>query len=62
MRRYTSVKPRAYLEDWYDRDPFPSHLTVYEPDEGPFFTGLLDAQGNELYAYDEREPIGFRIR
>jgi hypothetical protein len=35
-------------------------VTVYEPDDTPRYTGLLDAQGNDLYAVEERNPIGFR--
>ena len=33
--------------------------TVFEPDRSPQRTGLLDAQGNELFAIDEMDQIGF---
>lgn len=56
MRRYT-VRPRSH--DWWDDEPMLPHLTVYEPDDRPRPTGLLDHHGNELMAVDEREPIGF---
>lgn len=33
--------------------------TVYERDAQPKWTGLYDHGGNRLYAFDEREPLGF---
>ena len=37
-------------------------VTVYEPDPAPEFIGILDAQGNELFRIEERDPIGFRCQ
>lgn len=37
-------------------------MTVFEPEEAPRDTGLLDANGVRLYASDTREPIGFKVR
>lgn len=33
--------------------------TVYERDRSPIVTGLYDAAGNELFAVEEVDPIGF---
>lgn len=59
MRRYIirSVRPRA----WADDDAFPllPHLTVYEPDNSPTDTGLVDHHGHAIMAVHEMEPIGF---
>ena len=60
MKRYI-IKPRAADID-IDSDPDAENYlsrTVYEPDSAPQPTGLFDANGNELYAIDEREAIGF---
>lgn len=60
MRRYTT-KPRAiWVEDLGEECPDLPQITVYE-DDCPQSTGLLDAQGNELYRVDEKEPIGFKV-
>ena len=58
--RYTTLKPRTYWddEDWY---PDTKSLQVYEDDE-PHYTGLLDAQGNELVRVRQRQPIGFKVK
>jgi len=50
-----------WVDDLEQDCPDPPCLVVYE-DDSPEPTGLLDAQGNELYRVDEREPIGFRVR
>lgn len=36
-----------------------SNISVFEPDEQPIATGLLDARGYELYAVEDRPIIGF---
>ena len=59
MAKYTTKRPRAR---WCDKiemevtDPAP--VTVYEPDDEPQPTGLLDARGYELFR--ERNPIGYK--
>lgn len=53
--------PRAWASEqngWQERPT----ITVFEPERGPRDTGLLDANGVKLYASEEREPIGFRVR
>lgn len=59
--KYT-VKPRqkaTAFYDWYN-SAGPSQITVHEDDDGPEFTGLFDAQGNEIFRVAEQFPIGFR--
>lgn len=56
MRRYVA---RPTSREWWDDEPMLPHLTVYEPDDRPRETGLLDQHGNELVSVPERRPIGF---
>ncbi len=56
MKRYiTSVR----YSDTLGADVADNHLTVFEPDDEPRPTGLLDAHGNEYFSIRERHPIGF---
>lgn len=55
MRRYV----RAPLKSEWDDEPFLPSLSVFEADATPRKTGLFDKDGIELYAVDDREPIGF---
>lgn len=62
-RRYISRPARSWWDVNEDiRDDarsFLPHLAVYEPDDAPRSTGLLDQHGNELMWVAVREPIGF---
>jgi hypothetical protein len=62
VKRYI-INPRlAPMPDWSGDGPDAENYlsrTVHEPDPTPYPIGLLDAQGNELYAVNEMEPIGF---
>lgn len=63
MPRYIALRPRAgydhdSMEAWDDAHG----ITVFEPDDAPVETGLLDAQGNPLYRVQERAAIGFRVK
>lgn len=61
MPKYTTKRPRARWCDEIEMDVMdPAPLTVYEPDDEPAPTGLLDAQGNELFRVRERNPIGYK--
>lgn len=62
MRRYMVKRPKsAPLDDFQvDAEKYLA-TTVYETELTPEPTGVLDAQGNELYAFEEREPIGFAL-
>ena len=61
MRRYIiNAKPRANFEDLYVDAESSLARTVYEPDQSPIDTGLLDAHGAPIYAIHEPRPIGFR--
>lgn len=63
MRKITppvNFRPRA---DWEEMDPVLPELQVYEPEDGPVDTGLLDAHGVKLYRQPKpRFPIGFLKR
>ena len=59
-----SLAQRAWWDDLYHLDPRSSsvdRVTVLETPDDPQPTGLLDAQGNELFRMTEKRPIGFRV-
>lgn len=68
MRRYVSKPTRSAAGDdywyrqsgdhWYAADNGPQTITVHE-DGCDTFSGLYDAEGNELHR--ERPRMGFRI-
>jgi len=59
MRRYIT-RPKGWEGDWSNYPgPAPLTITVWERENGPQKTGLLDSLGEPLYAIDEPEPIGF---
>jgi hypothetical protein len=64
--KYVTRSPaqRAWWDDLYHLDPRSSSIdrvTVLETPDEPQATGLLDAQGNELFRMPEKRPIGFRV-
>lgn len=59
MKRY--VTKAARWHDWIDSETYLAR-TVLEPDPTPRETGLLDANGNKLYAVEELDQIGFMRR
>lgn len=63
MPRYVAMRPRSgydpdSMEAWDDAHG----ITVFDPDDAPVETGLLDANGNPLYRINDRRPIGFRVK
>jgi len=59
-----STSPRAWWDDLYQLDRTPAgfdRVQVLETSIDPCPTGLLDAQGNELFRVVEKDPIGFRL-
>ncbi len=59
-----SAPQRAWWDDLYQLDRMPAgfdRVTVFETGDDPRPTGLLDAQGNQLYRMVEKQPIGFRV-
>ena len=59
-RRYFPARADSESDErWFERDAKPMGLTVFEPDNTPQDTGLLDAHGNRLMAVSELDPIGF---
>lgn len=60
-RRYI-VQPRTWFPDGEWNHTYicsADSISVIERETAPQPTGLLDAQGNRLFAVDERDPIGF---
>jgi hypothetical protein len=57
--RYATTPPRAF---WLDAEYFDTDgktCTVHEDDNGPQWTGLLDANGTRLYRVRETVRVGF---
>lgn len=55
MARYTSSRPRGWIEDDVYADP--ARLDIVVSEAGPVDTGLLDAGGNAIFRIPN--PIGF---
>jgi hypothetical protein len=59
VKRYFIGKVRlADYDDGPDAEDYLSR-TIYVPDETPYETGILDAQGNMILAQVRIDPIGF---
>ena len=59
-----STAERAWWDDLYQLDRRPTgfnRVQVVESGSDPQPTGLLDAQGNQLFRVMEKRPIGFRV-
>lgn len=60
MRRYRVLARSESDWRWFeDQDRSPPPITIYEIDRGPRRTGLYDAAGNDIYAVEHVDPIGF---
>lgn len=69
MRRYIPKPAQSLASDdywwrssdeaWDDMGSDSPNVTVFEPERSSF-SGLYDAEGNELHV--EREPMGFRLK
>lgn len=59
-RRYAPQTAASRCADVWDllNSPMMPGLTVYEAESTGVPTGLFDAQGNKLVAYETREPMG----
>jgi len=57
MRKYTTKASTRYSVEM-DDDVMDVHLTVFETDDAEP-TGILDANGVELWRVSERVPLGF---
>lgn len=58
-RRYVTRPVLVAYDDWDAVAVDFLARTVHEQDRSPRPTGLLDAHGDEIFAVDEAEPIGF---
>lgn len=47
--------------EWYDSTPFVPDLRVFEDDNTPTETGLLDASGDKIFRQPKRLKIGFDL-
>lgn len=59
MTRYVALTPPKGSEDWETQPPIAAANTVYEPDDAPIETGLLDATGTKLYRIRDRLKMGY---
>ena len=58
MRKRYFVPHLANIDEHVDGENYLSR-TVYEPDDSPFETGILDADGRMIMASYQIGPIGF---
>lgn len=56
--RYVAL-PTPPKASWDEPEPHRPALTVYETEDQPISTGLLDATGTKLYRVRERIKMGF---
>lgn len=57
MKRYFTYKPKM---EWDDDYPMLLHgLTVFDRDDEPYDTGLIDKRGNSIMAANYMDPIGY---
>lgn len=60
MTAYTTRPPRQRRASRWDYDElFRPSLTVFDPGDTSHPTGILDAQGNELYRVEQTGRVGF---
>lgn len=60
MTRYIAIKHRPKSWDgWEDQPPIVQATTIYEADDKPEETGLVDANGTPLYRVKERAKLGY---
>jgi hypothetical protein len=57
MPRY-AARPRAWVSATDEPETLPT-CVVIEADDEPVFIGLYDADGDPLYRFSERIPLGF---
>lgn len=59
MKRYVTM--RSKVAGMYDDPDAENYLarTIYQPEPQAIKTGLLDAQGNDIYMIEENDPIGY---
>lgn len=59
MDRYVSLRTAPRSGHWSDDVPMIRDLTVFETQDEPARTGLLDARGVPIYRVRERIKMGF---
>ena len=58
--RYVAIhKPVRASDSWEDQPPIAAATTVYESEEGPIDTGLIDVTGTKLYRVKDRVKMGY---
>lgn len=56
------TRPKGWTTDADEYTTERPSCTVYETDNAPIRTGVLERDGNELFRRIVRNPIGFRIK
>lgn len=60
MPTYKAInRPRSQWDIWERPATVQTSMTVYERDDEPENTGLVDANGTPLYRMPEKRKIGF---
>lgn len=61
MKYVAIARPKGWANNWdYGAAPSQPTVTVFDREQQPQETGLLDANGTKLFRVEDREPIGFR--
>lgn len=56
-RRYVTLW--SPVGEWTSEPQGSATMEVFEQDRSPRQTGLLDKHGHEIFAVDDRQPVGF---
>lgn len=57
--KYIAIPQRPKSGDWEDQPPVVQATTVYEADDQPVDTGLVDMNGTRLYRVADKIKMGF---
>lgn len=60
MKYVAIARPKAWVNSYNETIGGQPTVTVFDREQQPQETGLLDANGTKLFRVEDREPIGFR--
>lgn len=57
--KYVAIHRPKASDDWESQPPIGAATTIYERDDAPEDTGLLDATGTRLYRVRDKVKVGY---
>ncbi len=58
--KYVAIhRPVRASDDWDNQPPIAAATTVYEAEDAPVETGLVDATGTKLYRVKDKVRVGY---